>query len=627
MKGTPDVPSPNGEGSSPLSAVTGGEPSLNWVLDRIHDAVIAYDRDWRFVYVNRSGEAHLGRARAALLGTILWETFPALCGTELERTLRDAARSDGPSEFEVRGPLQGRMLAIRAHPWEGGLVCCYCDVTEQRAAEAALRASEEKYRSVFENSFDGFLLTRTTGEILTANPAACRMLGRTEAEIRAVGRAGVVDLTDPRLATLLAERARTGSARGEVRMRRKDGSTFVAALSSSVFTASDGSSVTSLSMVDLTEPGATLNASLDYESTLQALTRLVVPARADLCAVDLAEGDAVRRVAMVHRPVEPDALLARQWCAASDTAERVQRVLRAGAPERAPTGSAHADLMVPMTVGERCIGVLSLVRFDAAQGYDAADVSLALRLGAQAALALENARNYGAAVEARRLRDEMLSIVSHDLRSPLNTIALNASLIGRRCEGERPAIERITRALHQADRLIEDLLVIARLDAGELALQRARERVDSLFEEVLCLHGTQAEAKGVSLVIEAAVAVPDVYVDRHRIVRALGNLVTNAVKFTAAGGAIALAARADDARVTLSVSDTGCGIAADEIPRLYDRFWQGAQARRADAGLGLAIVKGIVEAHGGAVTVRSEVGRGTTFELTLPSHEAFARAP
>jgi PAS domain S-box-containing protein len=605
----------------------GGEPSLNWVLDRIHDAVIAYDREWRFVYVNRTAEAHLGRPREALLGAVLWETFPALHGTELARRLRDAAGSDAPSEFEVRGPMQGRIVAIRAHAWEGGLVCCYRDVTAQREAEAALRASEEKYRSVFENSFDGFLLTRTTGEILTANPAACRMLGRTEAEIRDAGRAGVVDLTDPRLGPLLAERARIGRARGEVRMRRKDGTTFAAALSSSVFTASDGSSLTSLSMVDLTESSAALNASLDYESTLQALTRLVVPARADLCAVDLAEGDAVRRVAMVHRPLELDALRARQWCAASGTAERVQRVLRAGAPESAPAGAAHADVMVPMRVGERCVGVLSLVRFDAATGYDAADVSLALRLAAQAALALENARNYGAAVEAKRLRDEMLSIVSHDLRSPLNTISLNASLIGRRCEGERPAIERITRALQQADRLIEDLLVIARLDAGELSLQRARERVASLLEEVLCLHATQAEAKGVSLAIDAAGAVPDVYVDRHRIVRALGNLVTNAVKFTDAGGAVSLAARADAARVTLSVSDTGCGVAADELPRLFDRFWQGTQARRADAGLGLAIVKGIAEAHGGSVSVRSEVGRGTTFEVTLPAHEAFAQAP
>lgn len=624
MKGNPTSTELAGEVSPvagpPGPTHLGGDPSLNWVLDRIHDAVIAYDRAWRFAYVNRAAEAHMGRPREALLGAVLWETFPALYGTELEARLRAAATSGEPSEFESRGPMQGRVVAVRAHPWEGGLVVCYQDVTERRAAEAALRASEEKYRSVFENSFDGFLLSMTTGEIITANPAACRMFGRTVDELRALGRDGVVDLTDARLAPLLAERARTGRARGELRMKRRDGSTFPAALSSTVFTASDGASLTSLSIVDLTEASASLNASLDHESTLQALTRLVVPARADLCAVDLAEGESVRRVAMVLRSPDADAPFARQWAAAPETAERVLRVLRTG--DAVLDGDAHAVLMVPMRAGERCVGVLSLVRFEATPGYDASDLSVALRLGVQAALALENARSYGAAVEARRLRDEMLSIVSHDLRSPLNTIALNASLIARRCEGERATIDRITRALQHADRLIEDLLVIARLDAGELSLQRSRERVDALFEEVAALHATQAEAKGVALVVIVADAVPDVYVDRHRVVRLLGNLVTNALKFTDPEGTVSLAARADEARVLLSVSDTGCGIGPDELPRLFDRFWQGTHARRADAGLGLAIVKGIAEAHGGSVTVRSEVGKGTTFEVALPRHEA-----
>lgn len=635
---------------------TSSEDPLHAALEHIHDAVVAYDRDWRYVYLNRGAEQYVGAPRESLLGKVVWEAFPTAAGTPLEAAFRGAAVRDEPTEFEILGPVKGRHLVIRAHPWSGGLVCFFRDVTEQREAEQALRVSEERYRSIFENSLEGMLLTRSTGEILAANPAACRMLARTEAEIRAEGRAGVVDASDPRLGAFLEERARVGKARGEVRLRRRDGTTFLAAVSSAVFSGVAGEGLTSMSIVDLTErkrgeraleflaeAGAALSASLDYEKTLQALTGLVVPSLADLCVVDVIEGDHARRAAVAHRSPEAAPLLDPLRAADPSGEGGVADVLRTGEPVFVPVCDeawlsdprhdpayvaaaralkAVSLVMAPMSAGGRRVGVLSLARVAGGDPYDAFDASVARRLADLAALAIENARNYRDAVEARRLRDEMLGVVSHDLRSPLNAISLSAVILARRFREAGPTIESIRRSLQHADRLIEDLLMIARVDEGRLTLERSRERVPSLFGEVLMLQRPYAETKSIRLEASVAPGVPEVLVDPHQLVRLLGNLVANAVKFSPEGARVSLAATTEPGRVVLSVSDTGPGIRAEDQPHLFDRFWQGAHARRAGAGLGLAIVKGIAEAHGGSVAVQSEVGRGTTFEVTLPTADA-----
>ncbi len=632
----------------PLSAAP--EIDLALALERIGDGFIVFDREWRYRYVNRAAERFADRPRAELLGRVLWEVFPELVGTDTERVYRSAASGTNPVELELRSVLRKRWVAHRLFPSESGLSVAFQDVTDRKEAEEARRESEERFRSVFEHSLAATMLTAPTGEILAANPAACRLLRRTEEEICRLGRAGVVDVADPRLGVYLEERRQQGFARGEFRMMRKGGTTFEAEVSSVVFTDRHGEQRTSMTVFDLTErkraerttrllaeAGERLPASLDVDQTMLQLAELVVPRLADLCFVDLREGQTLRRVAVSPHPGLPAAALRPPHLNGAPAEAGVAAVLQSGKVELVAEVSDEwlekvardaeeleaaralkptSLVLVPLRARGAVIGVLSLVLVGHTRRFEAADVPLAEALGDRAALALENARLYQSALEARRLRDEVLAMVSHDLRNPLNAITLNASLLAAR--GDSAPLERIRTAAARADRLIEDLLTVAVLESGTLPLVRGPEAVAPMVDEVVQIHRPLAEERRVSLVARVEPGCPVVEVDRHRLVQALSNLVGNAVKFTPAGGAVELRVAPVEEGLALSVTDTGPGIEPEALEHVFDRFWQGKHARRAGAGLGLAIAKGCVEAHGGRIAVESAPGHGSTFTITVP---------
>lgn len=635
-----------------ISGETLPEQVLDHVLDRIPDGFAVLDREWRFVYVNHAAEAYYRLTREQLVGKVVWEVFPASAGSEVERELRRAAAGRDPVVAELFSPSLLRWISYRVFPSDAGVSVYFCDITPRKQAELALRESESRYRSAFESSMDGILITAPTGEIFAANATACRMLGRSEEEIRKVGRAGLVDLRDPSAFRLIEERRQRGHARGELTLIRKDGTTFPAEVSSAIFSDANGEERTSLTFHDLTyrkraedalrllaEAGESFAASLDYETTLKTLTRLIVPRLADFCAIDLVEGDVVHRVAIAHRdPSKESAVRAlREGREGLLTQAGIEKVLRTREPEFVPEitdewlraasrDEAHREairalaptsvVMVPLIEGSRAIGVLSLAYVDGGRRYDAATLDLARNLADRAALALQNARLYSAALEAKRLRDEMLGMVSHDLRNPLNTIALSARLLAKR--GDAPELASILRAAARAERLIEDLLTTAMLEAGNLPLARRDESVGEIVHEVIELHRALAETSGISLEAHVEEGLPRVNVDRHRIVQLLSNLLGNALKFTSAGGRVTVTAARAGGELRLTVSDTGTGISPEEMAHLFDRFWQGRRARRSGAGLGLAIVKGIADAHRGAIRVSSEIGKGSSFTFALP---------
>ena len=624
---------------------------LREALDRIGDGFIVYDREWRIVDLNRRAEEYFARSRDELIGRVVWETFPTAVGTEAEREFRAAAARTEPTEREMFAPAMKRWVAFRMFPSDRGVSISFRDVTEDRQIREALAASEARHRAMVAHSLDGILLTAPTGEILAANEAACQMFGRTEAEIRAAGRAGVMDPSDPNLAAAVEERRRTGHVRAKLTAVRKDGTRFPVEIASSVYRDAEGRDATSMIVRDLTEreraedrlrliadAGVVLGRSLESEATLGELTRLAVPRMADLSVVDLLEEGALRRVAASHRdPAQQAAALTVSPGRIASRAGGIYKVARTGEAELVPVmdetwlrGSTRDDahlsvakayaprsaVMVPILGRTGVIGVLSLFLLTDARRYDASDLATARAIADRAAFAIENARLYEQAVQAKRVRDDALGMVSHDLRGPLNAIELNAQLLER--VSAAPELTRIRHAVRRADALIQDLLTVAALEEGAMPLHRSRVAIGALVDEALDLQRAQAAARSIELGARVAPALPEVHADTHRILQVLGNLLDNALKFTPEGGRIQVEAHEGEGAVVLSVSDTGCGISAAALPRVFDRFWQVAKSRRGGAGLGLAIVKGVVEAHGGTIAVESEPGRGTTFRFTLP---------
>jgi signal transduction histidine kinase len=277
---------------------------------------------------------------------------------------------------------------------------------------------------------------------------------------------------------------------------------------------------------------------------------------------------------------------------------------------------------VPLRVGDKCLGVLFLASIEP-RVYGAKDLRVAEEFGRRAGLFLENARLHRAARRAVQDRDDVLGIVAHDLRNPLGNIVLQAALL--RSPGNKPErrsrkpADAIERAATRMKHLIEDLLDVARMDAGHLSIEQVPIQVGGVVAEFAKVQEPLASSRSLDLRLDLAPELGEVFADRDRLLQVLENLVGNALKFTRPGGRVTIGAAPRDDEVLFWIGDTGPGIEPADAPHLFDRFWQARKVGRQGTGLGLPIVKGIVEAHGGRIWVETEVGVGSTFFFTLPS--------
>ncbi|MEZ0230944.1 MAG: ATP-binding protein [Planctomycetota bacterium] len=299
-------------------------------------------------------------------------------------------------------------------------------------------------------------------------------------------------------------------------------------------------------------------------------------------------------------------------------------VIRALAPRSA--------MIVPLIARGRTLGTITFVATTSGRNYTTTDLTFALQVAGRIALSLDNAFLYQGARDAVGARDEVLSIVSHDLRNPLAAIHAGVSLMLRRVgatdagsvETQRRSLELVQKTARRMNRLIDDLLDAARADAKQLSLSCDPVDVERLVRDAVDAELPLAAPKKIAFKVTIQRGPPAVSGDRDRLHQVLANLLGNAIKFTPEGGKIEVSARVLDDAVCCSIADNGPGIPAADMKRIFDRFWQARRhaAMGLGVGLGLAIAKGIVEAHGGRIWATSEPGRGATLSFTIPTPAA-----
>jgi PAS domain S-box-containing protein len=377
-----------------------------------------------------------------------------------------------------------------------------------------------------------------------------------------------------------------------------------------------------------------LSKSLEVDKTLEALEKLLLPRLADSFEVHVLEANGKLRCLS---PSDKNDRLSLKLL------DKVYRVLKTASPlvcrsvdqcggvENAP----GVILLVPMETRGRCWGVMILAYEESKRVYDAADLETARDIAHRAAIALENSRLFVEVQAAVQARDEFLSIASHELKTPLTPLKLQAQMVSKILEdlGDPSQLprEKIQRMLQSSNRqiqrlahLVEDLLDVSRINVGKLALHREDFDFIELVTEVIEQFGSQNGERSL-IVFEKPPSAALGNWDRFRLEQVIINLITNALKY-GSGKPVHLTIHASSDKLTFAVQDHGIGISKTDQERIFDRFERAvSSANFGGLGLGLYIASEIVRAHGGSLGVESELGKGSRFILKLPRQQATSK--
>jgi PAS domain S-box-containing protein len=610
------------------------------------------DRDLRFVEVDPTFALMTGMAPAEHLGLTLADALPDL-GASLERLLRPVALSGTaldqveltaviPSALGPGGQWLASAYPVRAS--SGAVLGVELSLEESPASRHAAVARPElgqHYRqAVFAQAPIGALVADSTGQLLDVNQAFCRLTGYAREELLRLRLSDLAEPDQPGAEQELLDRiheAQQPTAAAFARYRRKDGQVIqVRVTRSPVPDSGPGRQIELIFVEDLTDwtramvalqrSEAMFAAAFNDGPVILSITRL---ADGRILRVNERFVEATgytRQEAIGRTPLELNI-----WVDPQQRAEGLQH-LRQGHALR----QGEADFRMKNGSIHTCLLFATMLEVDGEPAVLTALTDITDRRRAEAErarLAEENARLYADEQRARaeaeravRLRDEFLSIASHELKTPLTTMLGNAELMQRRAaqqgslnERDSRAVARFIEQIQRMNHMVSELLDVTQIAARGITIERhsidlcelARRVVDDL-RPTLPAHPLELQLPGAPVLIDG---------DELRLARVVTNLVQNAGKYSPAGSVVSVRVEAHPDRATIAVADRGIGIAQADLPRLFERYFRAHStgvAKVGGMGIGLYVVRELVELHGGSITVESEEGRGSTFTVTLP---------
>ena len=544
------------------------------------------------------------------------------------------------------------------------------DIAERKKAEAEIRRHKDQLTAFFENASMGLHWVDSQGIIQWANQAELELLGYSAEEY--IGQPIAKFHADQNIIGDILARLLRGEKlhEYEARLKCKDGTERIVSINSSVhweegrfihtqcFTQDITESKKAEAAVRQSEQRARFlaQASADFaeitdvNSTLQKVASIAVPAFADWCAVDLINPDgSLQRLAVRHTdpakvrlahelmeryPPRPDDPHGISYVVRSGQAEMMEEI-----PDELLVQSARDDehlriaralglqsyICVPMQSKGKTLGVLTFVTAESDRRYDRDDLVAAEDLGRRAAIAIENANLYRTLQEADRRKDEFLATLAHELRNPLAPIRTGLHVL--KMAQHNPVIAENTRTMMDRQlshmvRLVDDLLDVSRITRGKMELRKERVELAAVVQNAVEASRPLIDQQDHELIVTLPPVPVYLEADATRLAQVLQNLLNNAAKYSERAGHIWLTAVPEETEIVIRVKDTGIGIPASHLPRIFDMFSQvdtALEKAQGGLGIGLSLVKGLVEMHGGTIAAASEgPGQGSEFVVRLP---------
>ncbi len=527
--------------------------------------------------------------------------------------------------------------------------------------ERELREREELFRATFNQAGVGIAHIGLNGKWLRVNKKFCNITGWPSQELL---NKLFLDITHPgdkeldfRNIKQLVD-GKLNSITMEERFIRKDGSIrWVRATYSIVRTVLGKPKYCICIIVDihekkqientlrlLAEVGKKLIPSHDYRATLTNLAQSLVPYLADWCVVDVLKANKkVERIAVAHADSTKKELASEIWKYTPSLLDKspIAEVLTTGKPiinfEISPIlvkkplrGSQTkqvitpaSGMVIPLIARGNILGAITFIYKKRDSNYAPSDISLAKELAARAALAIDNAWLYNEAQKAIQIRDEFLSIASHELKTSLTTVKALAQILRKDYQKSNDTrsigmLSKMDTQLNMTTKLVNDLLDVGRMQSGKFSLRKELFDVDRLMKNII--ETAQRFTNTHKIILKGRVK-KKIYADRDRIGQVVLNLITNAIKYSPDNTKIVVSVSRDEKNLIINVKDSGIGIPKDKYQKIFERFFRvldKPKEKTSGLGLGLYISQILLTQHKGTIRVKSKEGKGSTFHITLP---------